>query len=140
MRVKRMILKRPVEQSLMRSWRCSQIENEVEDESWRASDQMAAKWEEEQKLEEIVEQRRIEGDPLKVKVMRQAPELVVYERMSPGEGVRGPKEKKKSLLKKMKEKPDAEKVEDAEELRKWRCLIQIEKGFTLEVFGCKNGR
>ena len=31
---------------------------------------MAAQWEEEQKMEEIVEQRRIEGDSLQLEVMR----------------------------------------------------------------------
>ena len=33
----------------MRSWYCSQIENEVEEESRREGDQMAAQWDEEQK-------------------------------------------------------------------------------------------
>ena len=37
---------RSVGQSVMRSWDCSQIENEEEEESWREGDQMAAlkKW------------------------------------------------------------------------------------------------
>ena len=87
-------VKRPVERSFMRSWDCSQIESEEEEESWRERDQMAAQWEEEQKLDEIVEQRRIEGDCWKLEVMRKALEPVVCERMSQGEGVRGPKEKK----------------------------------------------
>ena len=34
----------------MRSWDCSQIENEEEEESWLEGDQMAAQWDEEQKL------------------------------------------------------------------------------------------
>ena len=60
-------VKRPVEQSLveqsfMRSWDCTQIVNEEEEESWRERDHVAAQWIEEQKLEEILEQRRIEGD------------------------------------------------------------------------------
>ena len=45
-----------VEQSFMRSWDCSRIENGEEEETWREVDQMAAQWEEVQKLEEIVEQ------------------------------------------------------------------------------------
>ena len=65
---------------------------------------MAAQWEEDQKLDGIVEQRRIEGDSLKLEVIRKAPEPVVHERMSHGEGVRGPKERRKEyqdgLLKK----------------------------------------
>ena len=78
-------VKRPVEQSFMRSWDCSQIENEEEEEeSWRERDQMTAQWAEEQKLHEIVEQRRIEGDSLKLEVMRRALEQVVHERLSQG--------------------------------------------------------
>ena len=37
----------------MRSWDCSQIENEEEEEGWQERDQMAAQWDEEQTLEEI---------------------------------------------------------------------------------------
>ena len=56
---------------------------------------MVAQWEEEQKLDEIVEQRRTEGDFLKLEFIRKASELVVHERKSQGEGVRGPKENKR---------------------------------------------
>ena len=56
---------------------------------------MAAPREEEQKLEEIVKQSRIEGDTLKLEVMRKAPEQVVHERMCKGERVKCTKEKKK---------------------------------------------
>ena len=52
----------------MRSWSCSQIENEEEEESWRERDQSAAQWDEEQKLEEILEQRRMEGSSLRAKI------------------------------------------------------------------------
>ena len=58
-------VRRPVGQSFMRSWDCSQIGNEEEEESWGERDQMATQWEEEQKLE-IVERRRIEEDSLKL--------------------------------------------------------------------------
>ena len=34
----------------MRRWDCSQIENEEEEEIWQERDQMAAQWDEEQKL------------------------------------------------------------------------------------------
>ena len=56
---------------------------------------MAAQWDEEQKLEEISERRRIEGESLKLEVMRKAPELGVHERMLQGKGVKGFKEKEK---------------------------------------------
>ena len=55
-----------------------------------------AQWEEEQKLEETVEQRRIEGDSFRLEVMRKATELVVHESMSQGEGVRSVKEEEES--------------------------------------------
>ena len=109
------------------------FEYEEEEGSWRERDQMAAQWEEEQKLDEIVEQRRIEGDSLKLEVMRKALELVVHERMSHGVGVRGLQEKNTvpgSSAEEMKEKPITEKGEDAAELRKWRYVNQI-----LEEFG-----
>ena len=34
----------------MRSWDCSQIENEEEEECWQERDQVAVQWEEEQKI------------------------------------------------------------------------------------------
>ena len=55
---------------------------------------MAAQRDEEQKLEEILERRRIEGSSLKLEIMQKVPELVVHERMSQGKGVKGRKEKK----------------------------------------------
>ena len=41
------------------------IEHE-EEESWRERDQIAAQWDEEQQLEEILEQRRMEGSSLQL--------------------------------------------------------------------------
>ena len=73
----------------MRSCDCSQIENEEEEESWRERDQMAAQWNEEQKLEEILERRRMEGSSLQLEVMQ------LEERVSQGKGSKGFKEKKK---------------------------------------------
>ena len=77
-----------------------------------------------------MEQRRIEGESLKLEVMRKAPELVVHERLSQGKGVKGPKEKKKVpgwSIDEIKEKPNIAVVEDTEEMRKWRGLSQSEK-------------
>ena len=74
-------VKRPVEQSFMRSWDCSQIENEEEEESWQERDQMATQWDEGQKFEEILEQRRMKGRSLQLEVMQKVPEIVVHERM-----------------------------------------------------------
>ena len=41
-------------QCLVRSWDCSRIENEEEEESCQERDQMAAQWHEEPKLDEIL--------------------------------------------------------------------------------------
>ena len=136
-------VQRPVGQSFMRSWDCSQIENDGEEESWREWVRMAEQWEEEQKLEEIVEQRRIEGDSLKLEVMRKAPELVVHERMSQGEGVRVPKEMARVpgwSAEEMKEKPNTDIVADAEQMRKWRCLNKNEMDFCWKNLAVKKGR
>ena len=56
---------------------------------------MEVQWDEEQRLEEILERRRMEGSPLQPEVMQKVPELVVQERMSHGKCVKGFKEKKK---------------------------------------------
>ena len=74
---------------------CSQTANEEEEEGWQEGDQMAEQWEEEQHLEETVERRRIEGSSLKLDATQKVPKLLVIERMSLGEKVNNPKEKKK---------------------------------------------
>ena len=56
---------------------------------------MAAQWDVEQKLEEILERRRMEGSSLLLEVMQKVPELVVHDRMSQGKRVKGRKGKKK---------------------------------------------
>ena len=77
----------------MRSWDCSQIENEEEEEGWQENEKMAEQWEEEQHLEETVERRRMEGNSSKLDVLQQkVPELVVNERMQ--QGRRAKKQKK----------------------------------------------
>ena len=90
---------------------------------------MAAQWDEEEKLEEILERRKMEGSSLKVEVLQKVPELVVHERMSQGKGVKGRKEKKKALgwsMEEMKEKTNVALVEDTEEMRKWSVFSQSE--------------
>ena len=82
-------IKRTGGQSLMQSWDSSQVENGEEKESWQERDQMAAQWDEEQKMEEILERRRMEGSSLHFEAVRNEPELVVHERMSQGIGVNG---------------------------------------------------
>ena len=47
---------------------------------------MAAKWDEEPRLEESLERRRKDGSPMQLKVMQNMPELFVHERMSEGTG------------------------------------------------------
>ena len=70
-------VKRPVELSFKRSWDCSQIENEEEEESWREGDQVAAQWDEEQKLEDFLERRRMDGSSLQLEKMQNLHELFV---------------------------------------------------------------
>ena len=116
-------------QRVKQTCHCSQIENEEEEESWREGDQMAAEWDEEEKLEDILERRRMEGSSLQSDVMRKVPEQVVHERMSQGKGVKGFKEKKTVpgwSVEEMKEKPDIAVEEDAEDMRKWKGLSQSE--------------
>ena len=79
-------VRRPAGQSFMRSWGCSQSENKEEEETWRQGDQMAALWDEEQQLEEILERRGMEGSSLQLEVMQKVLELVVHERTSQGKG------------------------------------------------------
>ena len=56
----------------------SQIENEGEEESWREGDQMAAQWDEELKLEELLKRRRMEGSSLKLEVMQKVTHVTRY--------------------------------------------------------------
>ena len=88
-------VQKPVGQGVTRSWDCSQMENEEEEESWQEGDQMTAQSDAEQKLDEIVQRRRIDGSFLKLEVMQKV-QLVVQERRSQGKGVKGLKEKKKN--------------------------------------------
>ena len=90
---------------------------------------MAEHWEEKQKLEGIVERRRMEGSSLNLDAMQKVPELVVNERTSQGKRVKSPKEKKKVpgwSIEEMKEKPKFAVEEDTEDMRKWRGLSQSE--------------
>ena len=56
---------------------------------------MDVQWEEEEGLAKTLEQRRMEGTSLKAEGMHEVPELVVRERMSQVEEVKGTKQKKK---------------------------------------------
>ena len=105
------------------------LKNEEEEESWRQGDQMAAQREQEQKLEDILKHRRMEGGSLQLEVMRKVLELVVHERMSQGKWVKGFKEKKKVSgwsMEEMRRKPNVAVEVDAEEMRKWRGVSQSE--------------
>ena len=116
---------RSVGQSIMRSWDCSQIENEEEEESWREGVHMAAQWDEEQTLEETLQRRRMEGSSLQLEVTQKVLELVVQERMLQGKGVKVFKEKK--IVPGLSiEKQNIAVEEDTEEIRKWRGLSQSE--------------
>ena len=74
------ITQRTVGQRVMQNWDCSQIEHEEEEqeEGWQEGDQNAAQWDEEQKLEEILERRRMEGSSLKLEVMQNLTHVTRY--------------------------------------------------------------
>ena len=59
---------------------------------------MELQWVQDEKLEEILERRRVEGVSLQAEVLQKVlelvPELVVHERMSQGDKVKCTKEKK----------------------------------------------
>ena len=123
---------RTVGQSVKQSWDCSrtEIEEGDEEEVWQKENQMGLQWVEDEKLEEILEQRRMERCSLQAEVMQKASELVVHERMSQGKGVKCTKEKKKvkgwSTEEMKGRKPSSSLEEDTEEMRKWRGLSQDE--------------
>ena len=114
-----------VGQSVKKSWDCSHIENEEEEEEefWQKESQMETQWAEAEKLEKSLEQKRMEGSSLKAEVMQKVRELVVHERLSQAEEVRGTKEKKKVKgwsNEEVKDKPNSLLKEDTEGMRKWR--------------------
>ena len=80
---------RTVGQSVKQSWDWSHMENEDEDEEeyWQKEEQMDVQWAEDEKLEEILERRRMQGSSLQAEVTQKVPELVVHERMSQGKNV-----------------------------------------------------
>ena len=88
---------------------------------------MEVQWAEDEKLEERLQRRRMEGSSLQAEVMQKVLELVVYELMSQGKGVKCTKEKKKVkgwFSEEMSGKPSSSLEEDREEVRKWRGLSQ----------------
>ena len=86
---------------------------------------MQVQWMEDEKLEESLERRRMEGNSSKADVMQKISELVVHERLSQGEKARGTKEEKKVKgwsTEEMKDKPSSSWEEDTEEMRTRRSL------------------
>ena len=62
-------------------------------------------------------------------VIRKVPEVVVSERMSHGEKVKDPKEKKKVpgwSIEEMKERPDMAVEENTDKIKRWRSLNESE--------------
>ena len=132
-------------QSVKQDRDCSQIEieEEEEEEYWQKENQMEVQSAEEAKLEESLERRRMAGSSLQAEVMQNIPELVVHERMSQGEEVRGTSEKKKVKgwsTEDMVDKPNSLMEEDTEEMRKWRGMNQEVEQMVEEVGGEDGGR
>ena len=60
------------------------MKKEEEEDDWEKENQMEVQWSEDEKLEEILERRRMEGSSLQPDVLQKVPELVVLERRSQG--------------------------------------------------------
>ena len=75
---------RTVGQSVEQNWDCSQIEDRYEEEilDWHEGDQMEEQLDEDDKLEEILERRRVDGGSWQAEAMQKVPELAAHERMS----------------------------------------------------------
>ena len=83
---------------------------------------LAAQWEEERKLEEFLERRRMEESTLHLDVMQKAPELVVQERMSQGKGVKG------LIAKKKRPGRSIEEMKEDQMLLWWKTLKKRGRG------------
>ena len=81
---------------------------------------MGMQWDEDEKLEETFERRRMEGSSVQVEVMQKVPELVVHERMSLGEQVKCTKERKMKgwPTEEMKDEANSRLVIDTKEMIK----------------------
>ena len=113
---------RSVGQNVKQNWDCSQIEAEDEDEEWRKGDQMEMQWNEDEKLEEMLERRRVQAE-----VMQKVPELVAHERISQGEKSGEEQKKVKGWsTEEMKNKPRDDREEDTEEIIEWISVNQKE--------------
>ena len=89
--------------------------------------QMGMQWEEDEKLEETLERRRMEGSSWQVEVMQNVSELVVHERMFQGEKLTKEQKKVKGWsVEEMKEKANSRLEIDTEEMTKWRGMSQEE--------------
>ena len=72
---------RTARQSVKQNWECSQFENEEEEaeDDWRKENQTEVHWDEDEKLEKILERKRMERSFLQAEVMQKVPELVIHE-------------------------------------------------------------
>ena len=81
----------PVGQNARQDWDCSQIEDRYEGEifDWYEEDQWKGQWEEDEKMEEFLEQKRVDGGAWHVEAMQKVPELVAHRRISQCKRVEG---------------------------------------------------
>ena len=90
---------------------------------------MEKQWAEDEKLEEILERRRMEGNSLQLEVMQEVPEVVVHERATKDQEVIRTQEKKRVKgwsTEEMKDKVNSLVEIDTEEMIKRRGLSQEE--------------
>ena len=118
-------VERSVEQSFMRSWDCSQIENEPEEEIWRERDQIALQWDEEQNNGGGLGTKK-DGRTFLAVGGDAKFESVVHESMSQGTGVKGFKDMKKVSrwsMEEMEEKPNTIFVKIITVLTRYRPIV-----------------
>ena len=129
-----------VGQSVKQNWDSSHIENEEEEdeEDWQKKDQMEVQWAEDEKLEETLERRRMEGSSLQVEVMQKVPELVVHERMYKGEKVKRKEESERMACRRIERQGRQSGSNGHRRNDKMGRFESGRDGSTLEEFGGKN--
>ena len=83
------------EQSTKVTARKSNTKKRKQRRTGKKKHQMEVQWTEDERVENILERRRMEGGSLQAEVVQKVPELVVHERMLQGEKAGGTRERMK---------------------------------------------
>ena len=86
-------------------------------------------WRQDEEMEKIVQQKKVNGGAWQVEALQKVPELIAQNRMSQSQKIQG-SEGKKNLrgwsMEEMKDKPSSSLVEDTEEMIGWRAMSQVD--------------